>query len=245
MPVTSIAPDTIARLIWASSSVASVRPDWIVKPAAPRNARAMLIRRKNPSPHGPTTDSASQRMRPPGIRIVIPSCPASSSAIRIPFVTTVSSRQPPIWRRRRATSSAVVLASNAIVSPSWTKVGSRRRDPPLRIGFDALADVERQLGSVRRRRDRAAVRPGQPVRPLEGEQVLADRLLRDVEPLGEFRDEDAAVLLDHPVDLLLPFLGEHWRPWASNDDGAHPNARSRDDERCGCECVAAMIDMAP
>ena len=121
------------------------------------------------------------------------------------------------------------------------EVGCRRRDAPLRIGFDALADVERQLGSVRRRRDRAAVRPGQPVRPLEREQVLADRLLRDVEPLGEFRDEDAAVLLDHPVDLLLPFLREHWRPWASNDDCAHPNARSRDDEQCGCECVAAML----
>ena len=60
------------------------------------------------------------------------------------------------------------------------------------------------------------MRPGQPVRPLEGEQVLADRLLRDVEPLGELRDEDTAVLLDHPVDLLLPFLGEHW---ASLDSG--------------------------
>ena len=44
MAMTSRAAATIERLIWASSSVASLRPESMVKPAAPRNAFWTLIR---------------------------------------------------------------------------------------------------------------------------------------------------------------------------------------------------------
>ena len=54
-------------LICASSSVASASPDSMVNPAAPRNAFWTLIRLNSPSPSCPTTDSASQRTRPPSM----------------------------------------------------------------------------------------------------------------------------------------------------------------------------------
>ena len=50
MATISAAAATMERLIWASSSVASARPDSIVNPAAPRNAFWTLIRLKSPSP---------------------------------------------------------------------------------------------------------------------------------------------------------------------------------------------------
>ena len=70
--MTSRAAATIERLIWASSSVASARPDSSVKPAAPRNAFWTLIRLNSPSPSWPTTESASQRTRPPSMSTVMP-----------------------------------------------------------------------------------------------------------------------------------------------------------------------------
>src|SRR4029453_11440613 len=99
MPMTSWAASAIARLICASSSVASLSPDSRLKPAAPRNAFWTLTLRKSPSPNGPTTDRASQRTKPPGITTVIPGIPANPWAIRRPFVMTVRCTQPP--RRRR------------------------------------------------------------------------------------------------------------------------------------------------
>ena len=58
-------------------------------------------------------------------------------------------------------------------------------------------------------RDRPAMRPDDATFSLERQEVLADGLLGDVEPLGELGDEDAAVLLDQTVDLLLSFPSEH------------------------------------
>ena len=120
MAMTSRAAATIERLIWASSSVASASPDSGVKPAAPRNAFWTLIRLNRPSPSWPTTDSASQRTRPPSIRTTIPGCPASSEAIRRPLVMTVSWLQPARALSWRATDRAVVLASITMLSPSCT-----------------------------------------------------------------------------------------------------------------------------
>ena len=60
------------RLICASSSVASLRPASIAKPAAPMNAFWTLTFSNSPSPSWPTTDSASQRTNPPGITTVMP-----------------------------------------------------------------------------------------------------------------------------------------------------------------------------
>ena len=72
MAMTSRAAATIERLICASSSVASASPDSMVNPAAPRKAFWTLIRLNRPSPSWPTTESASQRTRPPSIRTVMP-----------------------------------------------------------------------------------------------------------------------------------------------------------------------------
>ena len=59
---------TMRRLICASSSVASLRPVSMVKPAAPMNAFWMFTFSNSPSPSGPTTLSASQRTKPAGHR---------------------------------------------------------------------------------------------------------------------------------------------------------------------------------
>ena len=122
--MTSRAAVTIASLICASSSVASASPDSRVKPAAPRNAFWTLIRLNRPSPSCPTTDSASQRTRPPSISTLIPGWPASSEARRRPLVMTVSWLQGPRALRWRATERAVVLASNTMLSPSRTRVAA-------------------------------------------------------------------------------------------------------------------------
>ena len=107
------------RLIWASSSVASLNPDSSVNPAAPMIAFWTLIRLNSPSPSCPTTDRASHLTRPPSIRTTIPGEPASSEASRSPLVSTVSPLHPPCALRRRATARAVVLASMTMLSPSW------------------------------------------------------------------------------------------------------------------------------
>ena len=119
--MTSWATSIIDRLIWASSSVASESPVSNVNPAAPTNAVWTLIRSKTPEPIVPTTDKASQRTQPPGRTTAIPGQPASSDAIRRPFVTTVNWLQPPRARRARASWSPVVLASIAMHSPSVTR----------------------------------------------------------------------------------------------------------------------------
>ncbi len=163
--MTSRAAATIARLIWASSSVASLRPDSRVNPAAPTIAFWTLIRSKRPSPSWPTTERASQRTRPPSIRTMIPGEPASSEAIRSPLVMTVSWLQPPCARSRRATASAVVLASMTMLSPSRTRDAARVADRRLLLLLEPLAQVEGELGMVALRHDRATVRADHRARP--------------------------------------------------------------------------------
>ncbi len=126
MAMTSRADAVIARLICASSSVASERPVSTVNPAAPRNAFCTLILPNTPSPMWPTSESASQRTKPPGIATVIPGVPASSEAIRSPLVRMVRCVHGPPARICRATASAVVLASNAMLSPSVIMPAPRR-----------------------------------------------------------------------------------------------------------------------
>ena len=114
------------RLICASSSVASLRPASIAKPAAPMNAFWMLTFSNSPSPSGPTRLSASQRRKPAGMTTLMPGWPANSEAIRRPFVITVRWSQPPRPLRCRARASAVVLASRAMLSPSTTMPAATR-----------------------------------------------------------------------------------------------------------------------
>ena len=209
MAMTSRAAATIERLICASSSVASASPDSGVKPAAPRNAFWTLIRLNSPSPSWPTTDSASQRTRPPSIRTTIPGCPASSEAIRRPLVMTVSWLQAGTrlelagdgqGRRARVHHDALAVMDER---------GTGRPDPQLLVGLEPLADVERELRLAPVDRDRPAVGADQPALVLEPDEVLADRDGRDVEPGRQVADPGATVLLDDAGDVLLALPGEH------------------------------------
>ena len=179
-----------------------------MKPAAPRNAFWTLIRLNRPSPSWPTTDSASQRTRPPSISTVIPGWPASSEAIRRPLVMTVSWLQPPRALRWRATDRAVVLASMTMLSPSWTRAAPAAPIRCLLVGLEPLADLEGELRPAPVDGDRAAVRPDEAVLRLEDDEVLADRDRRDAELGRQIADPGATVLLDDPGDVLLPLAGE-------------------------------------
>ena len=140
---------------------------------------------------------------------MIPGEPASSEAIRSPLVMTVSWLQPPRALRCRATASAVVLASKAMLSPSRTRAAASGADRVLL----------RPAGAARGRRTRApdgcapatiappCARTRRPGR-LEGDEVLADRHRRDAEPRGEVADAGAAVLLDDARDPVLALAGE-------------------------------------
>ena len=85
------------------------------------NAFWMFTRSSSPLPRGPTTERASDRTKPPGIATVIPRWPASSEAIRRPFVITVRCTQFARVVRALAIARAVVLASRAMLSPSITR----------------------------------------------------------------------------------------------------------------------------
>jgi hypothetical protein len=83
-----------------------------------------------------------------------------------------------------------------------------RTDPPLLVGLQTLADVERQLGSASIHGDGTAVGPDEPMLGFEGDEVLADGDRRDAEPGCQVGDSRATVFLDDPDDVLLSFASE-------------------------------------
>ena len=164
MPMTSVAPLAMRRLICASSSVASLSPASSVNRPRPGTPSGRSPSRTGPSPSWPTRERASQRTNPPGIATVMPGMPASSDAIRRPFVITVRWSQPPRSLRWRATASAVVLASRAMLSPSTTIAAASR---PM-ASFSARWSRSRTSNArsaPRPTADRPAMRPDQPPLP--------------------------------------------------------------------------------
>ena len=111
-------------------------------------------------------------------------------------------------RRCRATASAVVLASKAMLSPSTTMLAASR---PIR-SFASGWRRSRTSNALSGRLPAAAIAPPwvriEPALALEDLEVLADRDRRDAEPRGEIADTGSAVLLDEPGDQLLAFRGE-------------------------------------
>ena len=150
--MTSRAAATIERLIWASSSVASARPDSRVKPAAPRNAFWTLIRLNTPSPSWPTTDSASQRTRPPGIS---DGDPGMTGELRgDPQAVGDDGQLAPAAARLEVPGDGqrggARVHRDALAVVDERRAG--RADPALLVGLEPLADVEGELGPARGRR---------------------------------------------------------------------------------------------
>ena len=86
---------------------------------------------------------------------------------------------------------------------------SSAADRVLLGSLEALADVERALGTGPAGDHRAAVRPDEAALLLQQVEVLADRDARHAEQAAELGNAGAAVLLDDPRDVLLALLGEH------------------------------------
>ena len=77
----------------------------------------------------------------------MPGWPASSEAIRMLLVTTVSPCQAPRSLRCRATKRAELLASRTMLSPSATPGRRDGAHPGLLLALEALADLERESGA--------------------------------------------------------------------------------------------------
>ena len=209
MAMTSRAAATIERLICASSSVASERPESSANPAAPMNAVWTLIRSNRPSPSGPTTDSASQRTQPPGI----------------------SDRDARVAGELRGDPQAVGDDRQVAPAAARLEVAGHREGRRAGVEGDALAVVDerrrrprrsrpsRRAGAARGRRTRApagcrssATAPPW-VRTSRCSASRASRSLRIVTVetpnwRGEVGDAGAAVLLDEAGDVLLALPGE-------------------------------------
>ena len=168
MAMTSRAAATIERLIWASSSVASASPDSRVNPAAPRNAFWTLIRLNRPSPSWPTTDSASQRTRPPSISTVMPGMTGElrgdPQAVRDDRQLAPAAARLEVTGDRQGRRARVHDDALAVVDER----GRGNADPSLLVGLQALADLEGELGAAPVDGDRAAVGPDESVLGLEG-----------------------------------------------------------------------------
>ena len=223
MPMTSRAASAMNRLIWASSSVASLSPDSRLMPAAPRNAFCTLILRKTPSPRGPTTESASQRTKPPGHHHrdagETGELGGDPESVRDDRQLDPPAAGLEMTRDRERRGARIERDALAVHHHS----GGQPPDPVLRVTLQALAHLEGALGETSDDADRPAVRPRQPTLGLEHGQVLADRHARDAETLREVGNPCASVLLDESDDVLLAFAREE----VSTPIGMlHPDDRS-------------------
>lgn len=87
----------------------------------------------------------------------------------------------------------------------------RLGDVVLLVGRGRLALGEVRLEVEAPGRDGPAVHPAQQSRAVEGLQVPADRLGRDLELLGQRDDVDPPAVTSEPEDLLLPLRCVHVR----------------------------------
>ena len=148
--MTSRAAATIERLIWASSSVASLRPglereaggaeERLLDVDPARTARRRAGRRPTAPPSGRGRRASAT---------VIPGGRRAPTAIRRPLVMTVSWLQPPRALRCRATARAVVLASMTMLSPSLDQRGGRRADPRLLVRWSRSRMSNASSGRLR------------------------------------------------------------------------------------------------
>ena len=160
--MTSRAAATIDRLIWASSSVASARPDSRVKPGRAEErlldvdpAEQPVAELADDRQRLPADAPAEHEHRDPGVTGQLRGDPEAVRDDRqlAPAAARLEVASDGERRRARVQDDALAVLDEG---------RARRADPQLLVRLEPFADLEGELRSAPVDRDRAAVRPDEP-----------------------------------------------------------------------------------
>ncbi len=183
-------------------------------PLVPMNAMSTRRVSSTRSACSPTAAWVTPRTRPPSSCSDTVGMVASRAAIGTELVTTTSSRSVGRcvgdarrwWCRRRAARWPPLSGKNS---------RGRRGDGVLVVGAGGVALADAGFDEVQRPgRDGAAVDAAQHAGPVEGGEVAAHGLGRDVVGLGQLGDRGAALAASPASDRLLALFGVHRAPYA-------------------------------